>query len=211
MKHADRQASEVVPHVSQIMKHRWNASASLSVSEIEDRCGDFKAIKSVSGREESVDDKNMISSMPLVPGGAHSVHIVKPSLQWCTCGVWQDYLYPCCHACAVFRKWDKRDFRYVLQSHVHQYYTFECIQKMYKKNIFPLCVDNINYDKASKSPIVRGQQAGHPPEKRICYSCSRLIQHIHTYISYVLFRQYISNIVGCIRVLSWNHLLIFCI
>ena len=74
MKHADRQASEVVPRVSQIMKHRWDASASISNVEIEDGCDDFKAIESV-----SVDDKNLISSMPLGLGGAHSVHIVKPS------------------------------------------------------------------------------------------------------------------------------------
>jgi hypothetical protein len=167
MKHADRQASEVVPRVSQIMKHRWDASASISVVEIEDGCGDFKAIESLSGQEESVDNEDVILRMPLVPGGAHSVHIVKPNLQWCTCGVWQDYLYPCRHACAVFRKWDERDFRYVLQIYVHRYYTFEYVQKMYEKNIFPVCVDNIHYDKASKPPIVRGRQAGRPPENRI--------------------------------------------
>ena len=34
MKHADRQASEVVPRVSKIMKHRWDASASISIVEI---------------------------------------------------------------------------------------------------------------------------------------------------------------------------------
>jgi hypothetical protein len=119
MKHADRQAYEIVPHVSQIMKYRWDASASISVIEIEDGCVDFKTIESMSGREESVDNKNVISIMPLIPGGAHSVHIVKPSLHWCTCGVWQDYLYPCRHACTVFRKWDERDFRCVLQNHVH--------------------------------------------------------------------------------------------
>jgi hypothetical protein len=35
IKHADRQASEVVTRVSQIMKHQWDASASISVIEIE--------------------------------------------------------------------------------------------------------------------------------------------------------------------------------
>jgi hypothetical protein len=137
MKHVDRPASEVVPCISQIMKHWW-------VIEIEDGCGDFKAIESVSGREESVYNEKVISSMPLVPGGEHSVHIVKPSLQWCTCGVWQDNLYPRCHACAVFRKWDERGFQYVLQNHVHRYYTFKYVQKMYKRSIFPVRVDNIN-------------------------------------------------------------------
>jgi hypothetical protein len=44
MKHADRQASEVVPRVSRIMKHRWDASAFISDVEKEDGRGDFKAI-----------------------------------------------------------------------------------------------------------------------------------------------------------------------
>jgi hypothetical protein len=44
----------------------------------------------------------------------------------------------------------------------------------------------------------------------VVYSCTRLLRHIRAYISFVLFWQYISNI-GYICVLSWNHLLIFCI
>jgi hypothetical protein len=46
---------------------------------------------------------------------------------------------------------------------------------MYKKIIFPVCVDNIIFDKALKPPIVHGQQARHPPEKRICHQskCNR--------------------------------------
>jgi hypothetical protein len=71
------------------------------------------------------------------------------------------------HASAVFRKWYEKDFRYVLQNHVHRYYIFEYVQKMYAKNIFPVCVDNIHYDKASKPPIVHVRQAGHPKENRI--------------------------------------------
>ena len=98
------ETSEVVPCESQIVKIRWDASAVIQVMEIERRSGDFKAIKSLSGREESVDNEDVIANMPMLSGGQHSVHIVKPNSQWCSCEIWQDYLYPCHHACAVYRK-----------------------------------------------------------------------------------------------------------
>ena len=96
--------------------------------------------------------------MPMLSDGQHSVHIIKPNLQWCSCGIRQDYLYPCHHTCAVYQKWYERDFQYFLQNHVHWYYTFKYVQKMYKQNIFPVCVDTINYDRATKPPIVHGRQ-----------------------------------------------------
>jgi hypothetical protein len=105
MKHGDRETSDVVPCVSQIGKIWWDASAAIQVMEIERGSGDFKAIESLSGQEESVDNRDVISNMPMLSGGQHSVHIVKPNLHWCSCGIWQDYLYPCCHASAVYRKW----------------------------------------------------------------------------------------------------------
>ena len=82
--------------------------------------------------------------------------------------------WTCCHACAVYRKWYERDFQYVRQNYVHLYYTFEYAQKMYKRNMFPVCADTINYDKATKPLIVRGRQVGHPPEKRVRHRSERI-------------------------------------
>jgi hypothetical protein len=166
-KHVDREPSEVVPRVAQVLKRQWDGAASMSVIELERGNGDFKVVESFSGHEADRDDDDILANMPLRPGGEQSIHIVKPDLQWCTCGRWQDYLYACRHACAVYRKWYEKDFEYVLQNLVHPYYTFEYVQKLYKSNIYPVCVDNINYDGTTKPPVVRGRQPGRPRTKRI--------------------------------------------
>jgi hypothetical protein len=35
-----------------------------------------------------------VPNMPLNAGQPNTIYIVKPELQWCTCGIWQDVLYP---------------------------------------------------------------------------------------------------------------------
>lgn len=103
MKHVDREPSEVVTRVGQIVKLWWDASAKISVVEIEHGGGDIKAIESLyESQEEADNNKDKIASTTLVSSGEHSFHIVKQNLQWCSCAIWQDYLYPCCHACAVY-------------------------------------------------------------------------------------------------------------
>ena len=73
MKQMDREPSEVVPRVSQIVKICRDSSARISVIEIERGGGDFKVMELMSGRGESVDNDEEISNMPLDPGGEHSV------------------------------------------------------------------------------------------------------------------------------------------
>ena len=140
-KHIDREPGEVVPRVAQILKKRWDAAASITVVELERGCGDFKVVEPALLDDS---DKNQhLPSMPINAGRPSTMYIVKPELQWCTCGIWQDVLYPCRHGCAIFRKWKEKDFSYVLQNLVHPYYTFECVQQLYKNNIFPACIDNV--------------------------------------------------------------------
>jgi len=47
-KYAQRDGSEVVPRVAQILKHRWDAAASMTVNELEVGCGDFKVVEPAS-------------------------------------------------------------------------------------------------------------------------------------------------------------------
>jgi hypothetical protein len=86
--------------------------------------------------------------------------LVKPDLQWYSCGVWQDFLYPCQQACAVFRKWKEKDFAYVVGNLVHPYYSFEFVQNTFKNNVFPVCLETIEYDGVTKEPALPKQQAG---------------------------------------------------
>ena len=46
--------------------------------------------------------KGQHSQKDRLPLQYSSTHIVKPALMWCLCGIWQDTLLPCRHACAVY-------------------------------------------------------------------------------------------------------------
>ena len=137
----------------------------MSVIELESGSGDFKVVEPYILQEQYEKDEQL-PSMPLT-AGQQSIHIVKPELEWCSCGVWQDVLYPCRHACAVFRKWKEKEFTYILQHLVHPYYTFDSVQKMYKHNVYPACLDSVQYDRETKPPASHGRQPGRPRVKRI--------------------------------------------
>ena len=55
-KYAERDGSEVVPRVAQILKRRWDAAASMTVDELEVGCGDFKVVDTISIVDENGDD-----------------------------------------------------------------------------------------------------------------------------------------------------------
>ncbi|KAI2512166.1 MULE transposase domain [Fragilaria crotonensis] len=164
-KYAERDGSEVVPRVAQILKRRWDAAASMTVDELEVGCGDFKVVEPISIVDENGDDN--VQRMARSYGDPDRVLVVKPYLEWCSCGVWQDFLYPCRHACAVFRKWQEKEFSYVLRSLVHPFYTFEFVHNTFKKNVFPVCLETTVYDGETKEPNVPKRQSGRPKTKRI--------------------------------------------
>jgi hypothetical protein len=92
-KYAERDGSEVVPRVAQILKRRWDAAASMTVDKLEVGCGDFKVVEPTSIVDENGDDN--VQRMARCYGDQNRVLAVKPFLEWCSCGVWQDFLYPC--------------------------------------------------------------------------------------------------------------------
>ena len=98
----------------------------------------------------------------LLSVGSQVIHIVKLEQQWCSCGMWQEFLYPCRHGCAVYWKWEEKDLKYVLEKVVHDY-----VQKLFNQNVFPTCIDNATYDGERKPPVVTGRQAGRPQTKKI--------------------------------------------
>ena len=164
-KHIDREPGEVVPCVAQILKWRWDAAASTVIVELVRGCGHFKVVE-----PSTVQDSNCnlhLPNMPLNTGQPNTIIIDKPELQWCTCGIWQDVLYPCRHGCAVFRKWKEKDFSYVLQNLVHPYYKFECVQQTYRNSIFPACIDKIKYNDATRPPVKK-PRPGRPRSKQFC-------------------------------------------
>ena len=133
----DWDQGKVVPRVAQILKRRWDAAASSTGVELVCKCGDFKVVE-----PSTVQDSNNnphLPNMPLNAGQPNTIYIVKPELQWCTCGFWQDVYYLCWHGCAEFGRGRKRISAMSFRILVHPYYKFECIQRTHK-NIFPACI-----------------------------------------------------------------------
>ena len=157
-KHIDREPGEVVPRVAQILKRRWDAAASITLVELVRGWGDFKVVEPSTVQES--DNNSHLPNMPFNAGQPNTIYIVKPELQWWTCGIWQDVLYPCWHGCAVFRKRKEKDFSYVLQNLVHPYDKFECVKQMYTNNILPACIDNVKYHDTTRPPVVKKPQRG---------------------------------------------------
>ena len=95
------------------------AAAALTVIELQAGCGDFKVVETCGVQEEEfAEGADRIGMVP--PSvGSQRIHIVKPGQQWCSCGVWQEFLYPCHHGCTVYRKWEDKTLEHVLQNVVH--------------------------------------------------------------------------------------------
>jgi hypothetical protein len=89
-KHIDREPGEVVPRVAQILKRRWDAAASIRVVELVHECVDFKVVEPSTVQDSNKDPH--LPSMTYIAGQPNTVYIVKPELQWCSCGIWQDVL-----------------------------------------------------------------------------------------------------------------------
>ena len=113
-KHMDKISTGIVPKVAERLQARWGAAASLSVMELELGCGDIKVVKMSSLQEQDYKGDHRIGQVPLSVG-SQVIHILKPAQQWCSCGVWQEFLYPCRHGCTVYRKWEEKDLKYVLK------------------------------------------------------------------------------------------------
>jgi hypothetical protein len=167
-KQMGRVSTHIVARVADHLQAQWDAAASLTVMELELGCGSFKVVEMLSLREQDYEGDDRIGLMPL-PFGSQIIHILKPGQQWCSCGVlWQEFLYPCRHGCAVYWKWEEKDLNYMLENVVHVFYRYNYVQKLFNQNVFPTCIANATYDGETKPPVVTGRQAGRARTKRIC-------------------------------------------
>jgi hypothetical protein len=166
VKHED---SAVVPPAHQLLKRRWDATASISVIELEDGNGIFRTSTAHIGSVELEQGLEVQTWRPRdhgLPLQRQTSHIVKPQTNWCSCGVWQDTLLPCSHACAVYRKNHGADLNYILANLVHDYYTYGFLKRMFKNNIYPVSLDNLAYDGVTKPPFVSKRSTGRPRKLR---------------------------------------------
>ncbi len=97
-KYAPHEDSEVVPPAQHLLRRFRDATASISVIELEDENGVFRTSAEHIGAVEMEDGVEGQTWRPHdhgLPFQRQRSHIVKPHAKWCSCGVWQDTLLPC--------------------------------------------------------------------------------------------------------------------
>jgi hypothetical protein len=174
-KYQGKDDNDIVPRVAQVVKKRWDESAGFDIVELEVGSDQFKVVNtaqhtnSQADTEDAMDEDDTNHSIPNIPlvNGQRSTHILKPDNGWCTCGVWQEFHYPCHHACAYFRKWLEKDLTHVFQSEVDEVYSYHALKELFKRNIVPVVLDSVAYDGQTKPPVVTQRMSGRPKVKRI--------------------------------------------
>lgn len=94
------------------------------------------------------------------------ISLVRPNEEWCSCGKWQDFKYPCRHALAYINHTDPYlPFEIVVLKYTHDYYKAKSLHGLYSKNIVPVIMDHIRFDGETEPPTIL-KQTGHPCKKR---------------------------------------------
>jgi ribosomal protein L32 len=167
-KYEGKDGSKVLARAERLINRRWEATAAISVMELENGRGVYTTSScDHGGVEDDDDDPRSLSRRGTLPLQRNSTHIVKPDDMWCSCGVWQDTLLPCRHACAVYRKTKSVEKEYILANLVHEYYTYSYVQQTFTKNIFPVSLDTLAYDRETGPPSCVKRGSGRPRTKRI--------------------------------------------
>ena len=92
--------------------------------------------------------------------------IVSPTTRECSCGKWQEYLYPCRHAIAWFRKWRDLNLDWILDHEVDDLWRFKNLKALYLPNLYPVIWSTLRCDEVTLPPLIR-KQSGRPKKKRI--------------------------------------------
>ena len=163
-KYKDRNGNEIVAAVVKRVRGAWGDAASMEVHRIEDNQNTFKIVDGGLSRHG---DNDIATGPPALLTGQRRTHVLKPDRHWCSCGMWQEYRYPCVHACAYFRMWKDCELEDVLQSEVDDYYSFSTLHGLYERNIVPVVMDSIIFDGKTKPPRALHQTTGRPRVKRI--------------------------------------------
>ncbi|KAI2505523.1 MULE transposase domain [Fragilaria crotonensis] len=145
-KYSERDGSEVVPRVAQIMKVlRWDAAASMTVVELESGCGDFKVVEPSSLAEDDLAENSYSAvsgktSCTPVDMRVQSSGNGKKKTSPMSSAIW-------CIPTTVSSLYKTATFR--------------------NKNVFPVCLETLEYDGVTKEPALPKRQAGRPKTKQI--------------------------------------------
>jgi len=100
----------------------------------------------------------------LATGSIYEVNLDEKS---CTCGLFQEYKYPCKHACSVLHQLKNMSLKQLMDSdYVHDFYRKRSLQELWKTCVRPPGIQFLEADNETKPPVVVAG-TGRPPTKRI--------------------------------------------
>ena len=167
-KYKNKNPNEVVPWVKQVLAIRYNAAASMKVYQVKESTFEFYVTET--SNKFSIEDEavDFGANTEVTKGIMKSrQHLVLPKEASCTCGKWQDLKFPCRHGIAYYRLWEELSLQTIEDEHVHYYYRYKALQKLYEPNICPVSSDTIRFDEVTKPPKVNSRSSGRPRARRI--------------------------------------------
>ena len=138
---------EIVATVLSNLKANWGAAAGYQILQMEQ-------------------DEFHVSYNGIPSETASRPQLVIPRIRFCTCGEWQDPLYPCRHACTWARKWAKMAYRDFFSNATDFVHKGDSLQSMFAPNIRLVILDNIDFDGISR-PNPKAKRSGRPRTKRM--------------------------------------------
>ena len=170
-KYKMKEDSDIVPFVHQLLVKRWRMIAGYVVVRVEESIGIYK-VNEIRGDDSDREEGNEQAASVLpreeqaeeLPQGP--AQVVQPGIKECSCGKWQEYLYPCRHALAYFRLGEEKTFQWILENEVSDLWRYKTLKQLYGPNLFPVVMSSVRGDGVTQPPRVR-RGAGRPRTRRL--------------------------------------------
>ena len=94
-------------------------------------------------------------------------HTLVPWKEYCSCGRWQEYRFPCRHAMAFYRHLEEKSFEEIVSTKTHYYYTYGSLQKVYAHSVCPVVTEMLISDNETRPPLCEKRKSGRPQKKRL--------------------------------------------
>jgi hypothetical protein len=138
----------IVDNRIELINKNWDDCAGFQVDLIEEE------------PEQYLVHRPKVGDLPIIN------HNVLINTKYCTCGKWQDMDVPCVDACSIYRLIYNHQITYAYEK-VSRFYKINTLNALYTRNIEPVIIDVLKYDKVTDRPNNDKKPPGRPKKKRI--------------------------------------------
>jgi SWIM zinc finger len=154
-----RDETGVLPNIAAKLELRRKESAGMSIIKLDEDSDNYQVSREASSR------------FPIT-------HIMRVGECFCSCGMWQEYGYPCVDAMVYYRHIEKKTLLQIIESDVvSEFYHYSYYQELMKRNIIPVVLDNLEVKKdlTCLPPVSVTKRSGRPATKRLRLGRSRFM------------------------------------